>query len=500
MALSILEKNVRRRGSAARGERIVNHLESTLAHTSTSSPPRAAQLALDSTSVTPIESAVEKFLGTLRGADIPVVAIAGSRFAPVLRDPLGLQLMCLPRHLDRVTRFMQHALEAEGVSVVWSSRDRGVAIFQLYAFCGTDRHHHLRLEVSTCRQWRGITYLDAHEVFRNRDVSRSPHRPAAVIGTLAHFLPGYLTSGHIERESTTRLVVTADTHPVQLRAVLGKMVGTGAAERFVEALRREELSSLVKEAPRFRRALVRHSLIRRPLQTLSALASRLMGEEREDPGFLVAVVGPKGAETQALATEMRTELRAPFHASTCTSLQPVEDSWSCGDEDAEPAAGHLASWWQAARNVLAFRRAYGSSVEPALRGGGAVVVDGWIDEWALEPERFGLKSSNALVRWMAASVRQPDVILVCSPTSTELMQRRPELSRREALALTAAYEAFAASHPTAFAVPCEGDDEPAVGLAMAATLAGMEALTPGAALLTLSGRDRSGDRSTDRAA
>ena len=471
-------------------ERIVNHLECTLAHTSASTPTRAAQKALDSNSVTPVESAVEKFLGILRGADIPVVATVGARFAPVLRDPRGLQLMCLPRHLNRVTRFLQHALDTEGVSVVWSSRESGAVTFQLYAFCGTDRHHHLRLEVSTRRQWRGITYLGADEIFRNRDTSRSPHRPAAVLGTLTHFLPAYLTSGHIEKESTTRLVVTADTHPAQLRAVLGRMVGTGAADRFVAALRSEELTRLIKEAPRFRRALVRRSLIHRPLQTLTALALRLIGGEREDPGFLVAVVGPKGAETQALAAEMRAELRAPFSSSTCTSLQPAEDPWSAGDEAAEPSAGRLASWWRATRSFLAFCRSYRSFVEPALHGGGAVVVDGWIHDWALEPGRFGLNNSGALVRWMAARARRPDVILVCSPTSTELMQRRPELTRREALALTAAYDAFAASQPTAFAVPCEGDEEPAVGLAMAATLAGMEALTPGAALLSLSGRDR----------
>jgi len=462
-----------------------------LAHTSASSPPRAARLALDSNSVTPVESAVEKFFGTLRGADIPIVAMAGSRFAPVLRDPQGLELMCLPRHLDRVSRFLKHALDAEGASVVWSSQAKGTATFQLYAFCGSDRHHHLRLVVNTRRQWQGVTYFEANEVFRNRDTSRSPQRPAAVIGTLAQFLPGYLGSGHIERESTTRLAMTADTHPAQLRAVLGKMVGTTAAERFVDALRDEELSSLIKEAPRFRRALLRRSLLRHPLKTLSALARRLSGGERDDPGFLVAVMGPQGAETQALAAEMRTELRAPFGASSCTSLQPVEDPDAAGGSPQDRSTARGSSWWRATRHFLEFRRTFRASVEPVLRSGGAVVVDGWVDDWAIEPGRFGLTGGGALVRWMAARARRPDVILVCSPTSTELMQRRPELSRREALALTAAYEAFAADQPTAFAVPCEGDDQPAVDLAMAATLAGMEALTPGAALLSLSRRGQS---------
>ena len=80
-----MEENVRRRGSAVRVERIVNHLECTLAHTSASTPTRASQKALDSNSVTPVESAVEKFLGILRGADIPVVATVGARFAPRFR-------------------------------------------------------------------------------------------------------------------------------------------------------------------------------------------------------------------------------------------------------------------------------------------------------------------------------------------------------------------------------------------------------------------------------
>lgn len=480
--------NVRRRSSAAKGERIVAHLECTLAQTTASSPPRAAQLALDSNSLTPVESAVQRFLGTLRGADIPIVAMAGSRFAPVLRDPRGLQLMCLPRHLDRVHRFLEHALEAEGVSVVWSQREAAATRYQLYAFCGNDRHHHLRLEVTTRREFKGIPYLEADDVFRNRDMSRSPHRPAAVVGTLAHFLPTYLRSGHVERESTTRLVTTGETHPAQLRAVLGRMVGTRAAESFTAALRDSELSSLVKEAPRFRRALMWRSLVRYPLRTLRAFARLLLSGEREDPGFLVAVIGPEGADTDALAAEMRTELHAPFRTSSVASLQSPLSPSSEGDET---PAGPISSLWRAFRNYRHFQRAYRESVEPALRNGGAVVVDGWVDEWALEPERFGLRRGAATARWFSGRVRRPDVTLVCSPTSTELMRRRPELSRREALTLTAAYEAYAAKQASAFAVPCEGGEDPAVGLALAATLAGLEALTPGAALLRLSGREQS---------
>ena len=479
--------NVRRRSSAAKGERIVAHLECTLAHTTASSPPRAAQLALDSNSVTPVESAVQRFLGTLRGADIPIVAMAGSRFAPVLRDPRGLQLMCLPRHLDRVHRFLEHALQAEGVSIVWSQREAAAIRFQLYAFCGNDRHHHLRVEVTTRREFKGIPYLEAGEVFRNRDTSRSPHRPAAVIGTLAHFLPAYLRSGHVERESTTRLVTTGETHPAQLRAVLGRMVGTRAAESFTAALRDSELSSLVKEAPRFRRALIQRSLVRHPFRTLRALGHLLLGGEREDPGFLVAVIGPEGADTDALAAEMRTELHAPFRTSSVASLtSPVPPA----HEEGQPGVGALASLWRAFRNYRLFQRAYRESVEPALRNGGAVVVNGWVDEWALEPERFGLRPGATPARWFSGRVRRPDVTLVCSPSSAELMRRRPGLSRREALTLTAAYEAYAAQQPTAFAVPCEGGEEPAVGLAMAATLAGLESLSPGAALLRLSGREQ----------
>lgn len=479
--------NVRRRSSAAKGERIVAHLECTLAQSTASSPPRAAQLALDSNSVTPVESAVQRFLRTLRGADIPIVAMAGSRFAPVLRDPRGLQLMCLPRHLDRVHRFFEHALKAEGVSVVWSQREAAATRFQLYAFCGNDRHHHLRVEITTRREFDGIPYLGADEVFRNRDTSRSPHRPAAVTGTLAQFLPGYLRSGHVERESTTRLLTTSETHPAQLRAVLGRMVGTRAAESFTAALRDSELSSLVKEAPRFRRALIRRSLLRHPLRTLRALGRMLLGGRREDPGFLVAVIGPEGADTDALAAEMRTELNAPFRTSSVASLTSPVPSFQGG---ADPAVGAAASLWRAFRNFRLFQRAYREAVEPALRNGGAVVVNGWVDEWALEPERFGLRRDAASTRWFTSRVRRPDVTLVCSPTSTALMRRRPGLSRREALALTAAYEAYAAGEATAFAVPCEDGEEPAVGLAMAATLAGLEALTPGAALLRLSGRDQ----------
>ena len=222
-------------------------------------------------------------------------------------------------------------------------------------------------------------------------------------------------------------------------------------------------------------------------RTLRALGRMLLGGRREDPGFLVAVIGPEGADTDALAAEMRTELNAPFRTSSVASLTSPVPPFQGG---ADPAVGAAPSLWRAFRNFRLFQRAYREAVEPALRNGGAVVVNGWVDEWALEPERFGLKRGAASTRWFTSRVRRPDVTLVCSPKSTALMRRRPGLSRREALALTAAYEAYAAREATAFAVPCEDGEEPAVGLAMAATLAGLEALTPGAALLRLSGRDQ----------
>lgn len=452
-----------------------------MAPTPTSNPPRAARAALDSNAVTPVESAILRFLRTLEGADIPIVATCGSRFAPVFRDPKGLQLTCLPRHLDRACRFLEHALESEDVSTVWARREAGTATFQLYAFCGNDRHHHLRLEVSTSRQFRGVPYLTAEEIFRNRDTSRTPQRPAAVTGTLAQFLPGFLRSGHVERESTTRLVTTCETHPAQLRAVLGRMVGTRAADRFAAALREPELSSLIKEAPGFRRALLRKALFRHPLRTLRALTRRLTGGEREDPGFLVAVVGPEGAKAEALAAEMRTELRAPFPGSTYASLRDFE-----ADLPQDTPRGPLSGWWRALQTYFMFRRQFRANVAPTLQNGGAAVVDSWTDSWTLEPSRFGLRPDDALVRWLAARVRRPDVVLVCSPTSTELIRRLPGMSRREALALTATYETFAKDHPAVFEVPCEGKKDPAVGLAMVAALAGMEALTPGAAMLSLS--------------
>lgn len=445
-----------------------------MAHATPATTPRAQRLALDSNATTPVEAAVRRLLQVIEGADITVVATRGSRFAPVFRDPAGLELCCLPRHFDRVCRFVEHAVRSEGASVVWSRRRAGAATFQLYAFCGNDRHHHLRLEVSTQRTFRGVPYLTAEDLFRNRDTGRRPQRPSAVAGTLAHFLPGFLESGSVERESTTRLVITNETHPVELRALVGRMVGTRAADRFCAALREPGLSSLVRQAAGFRRALVRRALLRRPLATMGALATHALTGGRERPGFLVAVVGPSGAGTESLAAEMHTELRAPFdgdRGGVVGLSSPV---------GTDPA-GVLRTWWRAAVAWRGFRRTFRTSALPALRAGGAVVHEGWVDEWVLEPERFGFTAGSRWVRWLVSRAPRPDVVLVSSPTSAELMRRQPDLSRRDAVALSARYEAYAAGREDAFEVPCEGEVTESIGAAMIAALAGVS--TPNSAIV-----------------
>jgi len=61
------------------------------------------------------------------------------------------------------------------------------------------------------------------------------------------------------------------------------------------------------------------------------------------------------------------------------------------------------------------------------------------------------------------------------------MRRQPDLSRRDAVALSARYEAYAAGREDAFEVPCEGEVTESIGAAMIAALAGVS--TPNSAIV-----------------
>lgn len=378
-----------------------------------------------------------------------MLALRGARKAPHYRESTDLDIACLPRHLARVEEALLRSFERFGVVVVTRQSSRYLIQFQVYAPCGPGRHHHLCIDLTIAQACRGVPFMFSADIFRGRDTRRVPHRPAAVQGSLLEFLGPYLFDGFVDPEPATRLVVTYEKHPAQLRSLLGLIAGTRAADRLCSSMREPGLGAMQREAQRFRGAVLRKAFVDRPLPTIGGLLSKLWSE-RVTPwvrprGMTVALLGAEGTGKSRLADELLAELTPSFRSRWNRIV-------TFGRQRDRRPASRVGSWLRATWLWAQVSLHYGMRIQPLRRRNTLVILDRWIDDWFVDPERYGLRSDSWYVRFLARNTPRPDVVLVTTASSRVLQRRRPNIARRELLRQLAAYEAYAAREPRAYLI------------------------------------------------
>jgi thymidylate kinase len=427
-----------------------------------------------STGLTPVESALGRFFRALERRDVPVLALRGARRAPHFREVTDLDIACMPRHVSRVEKMLLRSFERFGVIVVTRKASRHLVQFQVYAPCGPGRHHHLCIDISTAQTHAGVPYLFPADLFRGRDTSKDPHRPSQVTSALIDFMAPYLGEGEVDPEAATRLVVAYEKHPAQLRAMLGRIAGTEAADRFCAALRAPGLGAVAQEVRSFRRALVRKAILDRPIPSLRGWVSKVWGERLRTVfrpwGMTIAVMGAEGSGKSTLAHALLEELSPSFRSrwNRVLTFREIEGRAYSEEDD---APGRLTTWTRATRMWLGIMADYYLRTLPLRRSNTVVLFDRWIDDWLVEPERYGLRPGSRYVTWLVDSAPRPDVVLVTSASVRAIARRRPDLSTRDAMEQVDAYEDFAVAEPHTFVIPSSGSLDDTVDAAVLAVLA-----------------------------
>ncbi|MEM1450816.1 MAG: hypothetical protein AAF957_20440 [Planctomycetota bacterium] len=427
-----------------------------------------------SSALTPVESAIQRFFRTLEKRGVPVLALRGARRAPHYRESTNLDVVCLPRHRGRVDEALVRSLERYGVIVVTRQSSRYQTQYQVYAPCGPGRHHHLCIDLTIAQACRGVPYLFPADLFRGRDTQRSPHRPSPVMGAMLEFLGPFLYDGRVDSDAVARLAVTYEKNPAQLRALFGRIAGTRAADGLCRALREPGFGAIEREAHRFRRGLLRKSFVDRPIPTVRGLLSKFWTERVvtwfRPRGMTVVLLGAEGTGKTTLARELLAEL-APSFRSRWNLIVPFEKRRRVRRRKGASRPGRVATWLRATRMWAGASFHYALRVQPLRRRNTLVVFDRWIDDWFADPERYGLRADSAYVRFLAKNTPRPDVVLVTTGSTRVLRRRRPLLSKREMLRQLDTYASYAEHEPRAYVVHGDQALDDTVDAAVLAVLA-----------------------------
>lgn len=449
--------------------------------------------------MTPVELAVGRMIRTMHEAGIPVLGLRGVHEAPLYRHGGDLDLACSPGDLRRVEASLRSSAKREGAVVAAVHRTRSMLQMQMYAEGGPTGMHHLCVDIHTRETTFGIPFLSGEDLIASRNRRLYPERPGPVLGSLIDFLTPYLSGGKIDPEYVARLEIVLEKRPAELRATLGRIAGTVAADRLIAGVRSGSKSELARNARSFRRALILRRFANAPLESARGLASCLWAN-RVAPwfkprGLVVALLGTDGTGKTTLGEALHKELRPAYRSilNRTIKLRPgllpqigrfVGRKPTLAEYErphrARPS-GSLGTWLRASYYFIDYTVGYLLKVLPLRRRHTFILFDRWIDDWLVDPARYRLRAGSRYVRFLTRLAPRPDAVLVTTASMRTVRSRKQEVSPRETLRQLHAYEAYAAGSHRAFVVNTDGDIEQSIAAAHAAIFRGMElARTEGA--------------------
>lgn len=442
--------------------------------------------------MTPVELALGRMIGAMHEAGIPILGLRGVHEAPLYRHGGDLDLACSPGSVRRVEASLRSSAKHEGAVIAAVHRTRSMVQIQMYAEGGPTGMHHLCVDIHTRETTYGIPFLSGDELVAGRNERLYPERPSAVLGSLLNFLTPYLSGGRINPEYVARLEVVLEKHPAELRATLGRIAGTVAADRLIAGLRSRSESDLARHARSFRRALIFRRFAKAPLESARGLSSCLWANRIapwfKPRGLVVALLGTDGTGKTTLGEALHKELRPAYRSTLNRTIKlrpgllpqlgrfagrkPTLAEYE-HPHRARPS-GLLGTWLRASYYFVDYTVGYLFKVLPLRRRHTLILFDRWIDDWLVDPARYRLRAGSRYVRFLTRLAPRPDAVLVTTASMRTVRSRKQEVSPRETLRQLHAYECYAAASDRVFVVSTDGGIDQSIAAAHAAIFRGVD--------------------------
>jgi thymidylate kinase len=264
--------------------------------------------------VLPIAPLIQRLAARLDEAGIAWTVLRNADGLPDFTR-YDLDLLTLPRHRTDFVRIVRDCAQTTGWRVAGQIQKRHYDCLLLMQEPATDGPFFLPLDVFTALEFRGLRYLDAEEVLRNRirtpkGIWTVPPGIEAAITLLKELFPHRLLKEN--SRDTVHAQVSAD--PEGFQRTLESAVGPDMSMLLVDAVRRGEWSLSLPDARRLRQA-ARQKASGWRLAYLHSVLANVAHVFRPALGIVVCLAGADGSGKTTLACGLAEQMfKRPFKA------------------------------------------------------------------------------------------------------------------------------------------------------------------------------------------
>lgn len=408
----------------------------------------------------PVEQAVARIIGRWRETGIPGVVLRGYEDLPALAGN-DLDILVERSRAGEFERILLQAARASGLRR-FARIERSAGSPVAHRFYDPESGQQLAVDLFVDLNWRGIPFLDERALLDARvahgpiEIPRPSHEAAASL--FSKLLYG--SSVDVHKRERLRHLVRSDRR--EFERVSERAFGSKLARELLLRVERLELDSDRSGSLRLRRMLVRRTVLRRPFATGRAIARdarRAIARVRRPTGVFIVLLGPDGSGKSSLAGPLAGVIAERLGGVSGSSFHWKPFRTRSRSDEGAVTAPHARSPRSRTASRL-FRLAHGAEfvlgswlrIRPALIRGRPVVGERYWFDLGLDPLRYRLDTPVVPTIECPALVESPELTLCLVADAEALQQRKQEVPIETTKRQTAALEAFARKHATAFRI------------------------------------------------
>lgn len=330
-----------------------------------------------------------------------------------------------------------------------------------FLFHHPDTLQQIQFDLFYNQQWRGFDLLSADAVLDrriNRGLFSIPH---PVHEAITDLLTRLIFHGYVKENYKQFILATARAEPARMEAAIAGIFGAGLAAQLMRAIVAGQWNDVEACFIPMRRQLIWRRALGQPWRTLRSILRdyrRFFRRLIRPPGMTIALIGPDGCGKSTAADRLTERLVHTFRPDKNLRVHWKPAVFLKQRRAARPPTTNPHG--QPARNALVSLLYLGYHWMEYLLGGwlhflpvrfrsGLVLIDRYYYDFAVDPKRYRLRVSAALVRCLFCLVPQPDLVFLLDAPSEVLQARKAEVPMAETQRQREAYRELIARLPNA---------------------------------------------------